>query len=171
MMRRKLCAAVLAVVMVGCAGPARRPEPQPDFGAQVSAVAADTLQGRRFSHPPGGMPDAGAGMTHTAGAVGSPAGAGNASGAATPAVGASAVVVGNVAIVGIDPQVWPAVSPTVLRTLRTRVLSQFPQLVEVHVLNGAEQAPRVARIQHEMQAGVPATALLDEIQAAVNATR
>jgi hypothetical protein len=171
MKRSRLCAALLTVVLAGCAGPARRPEPQPDFAARVSAFAADTIQGGRFAHLPGGLPDGGVGMTHTAGAVGSPAGAGNASGAATLAVGASAIVVGNVAVVGIDPQIWPAVSPTVLQSVRTRVLSEFPQLAEVRVVNESEQAARVARIQREMQAGIPATARLNEIQAVIDAAR
>lgn len=171
MVKRQLCAAVLLILLSGCAGPARRPEPQPDFAARVSAFAADTIQGGRFSHLPGGLPDGGVGMTHTAGAVGSPAGAGNASGAATPASGAHAVIIGNVAIVGIDPEVWPAVSPTVLNSVRTRTLAQFPQLADVRVVTEAGQAGRVARLQAKMQAGAPATTLMEEIQAVVEAAR
>lgn len=171
MMKRRLCAAVLVVVLAGCAGPARRPEPQPSLAARVSAFAADTIQGGRFSHLPGGMPDGGVGMTHTAGAVGSPAGAGNATGAATPPMGTSAIVVGNVAYVGIDPQIWPAVGPTVLRRVRSDALSQFPQLTEVRVLTEPGLASRVARLQQNMEAGVPATALMDEIRAVVEATK
>lgn len=170
MVMRKFCAAALLVLLAGCAGPVRRPEPQPDLGARVSAFAADTIQGGHFAHLPGGMPDGGVGMTHTAGAVGSPAGAGNATGAATTAIGASAIIIGNVAIVGVDPQIWPALSPTVLQSVRTRSLSQFPQLADVRIVTQPEQVARVARLQRQMQAGTPATSLMDEIRTVVGAT-
>ncbi|MDF2626646.1 MAG: hypothetical protein K0R39_477 [Symbiobacteriaceae bacterium] len=163
MNRRILGAAASLVLLAGCAGPMRRPEPQPDFSTRVSAFAANVIQGGSFTHSPGGTPDGGIGMTHTAGAVGSPAGAGSASGAATQAMGASAVIVGNVAFVGIDPQVWPAISPTLQQNIRKRVLAQFPQLVEVQVITDPQRATQVARLQQEMHAGVPATQLMDEI--------
>lgn len=129
---------------------------------------------------PGGSP-AGIGMTHTAGAAGSPAGAGSATGAATPGagggggrgttVGVSTIIVGNVAFIGIDPATMVITGGgTVTDTtgdlstyIRSRVITQFPQLADVFVTTDKAQVSRIARIHGDMLSGMPATRMLPEI--------
>lgn len=143
----------------------------PDLSTQVSHFVAGGLSGGSSTETmpgPGGTPS-GIGMTHTAGAVGSPAGAGNATGAATPGHGVSTLVIGNVALIGIDPNVAPG--GRVASDVRARVLYRFPQFTAVQITTEPGRVSQIARLHEQMQSGTSAVDLMDEIQSVVNAVR